>query len=113
MQRTIIRAVGITVAATATLVLAAEAAGAAPPAPPPPTYDLATVINHLRWWVCGIAGTYATFMLSLCGARLMMANGDPSEIDRAKTSFKSAVVGYAVALLAPVFMTILANILQA
>jgi hypothetical protein len=113
MQRTIIRVAVITVAAATTLVLAGGGASAAPPAPPPATYDLATVINHLRWWVCGIAGTYATFLLTLGGARLMMANGDPSEIDRAKSSFKSAVVGYAVALLAPVFMTILSNILQA
>jgi hypothetical protein len=113
MQRKIIKVAVITVAATATLLLAAGVASAAPPAAPPPTYDLPTVINHLRWWVCGIIGTVATLFLTIGGVRYLMASGDPSEIERAKGSFKSAGIGYALALLAPVIMTILTSIVQA
>ncbi len=113
MQRKIIKVVVISVAATATLLLAAGVASAAPPAPPPATYDLPTVINHLRWWVCGIIGTVATLLLTIGGVRYLMASGDPSEIERAKGSFKSAGIGYALALMAPVLMTILSSIVQA
>lgn len=113
MQRKIIKVVVITVTGTATLLLAAGVASAAPPAAPPPTYDLPTVINHLRWWVCGIIGTVATLFLTIGGVRYLMASGDPSEIERAKGSFKSAGIGYALALMAPVIMTILSSIVQA
>jgi hypothetical protein len=112
MHSKIIKGGVITVVATAALLLAGAAAHAAPPAAPPATYDLATVINHLRWWVCGIIGTAATLFLTIGGARYMMAQGDPSEIERAKGSFKSAGIGYALALLAPVLMTILSSIVQ-
>ncbi|GAA0475715.1 hypothetical protein Aca07nite_84700 [Actinoplanes capillaceus] len=112
MQSKIIKGAVITVAATATLMLAAGAAHAAPPAAPPATYDLATVITHLRWWVCGIIGTVATLFLTIGGVRYLMSGGDPSEIERAKGSFKSAGIGYALALLAPVLMRILSSIVQ-
>ena len=113
MQSKIIKVAVIAVAATATLLLAAGVASAAPPAAPPATYDLPTVIDHVRWWVCGIIGTVATLFLTIGGVRYLMASGDPSEIERAKGSFKSAGIGYALALLAPVIMTILSSIVQA
>ena len=42
-----------------------------------------------------------------------MAGGDPSEVERAKGALKSAGIGYALALLAPVILTILKQILGA
>ena len=108
----VVRVATTTVIATALILLSAGVVFAAPPAPPPATYDLPTVIDHLRWWVCGIIGGVATLFLTVGGARYLMAGGDPAEIERAKGSFKSAGVGYALALLAPVLMTILQSIVQ-
>jgi len=113
MSSKTLRAVTVALAATAALLLIANAASAAPPPAPPPTYDLPTVINHLRWWVCGIAGTIATLFLTLGSVRYLMSNGDPSETERAKGSWKAAGIGYAMALLAPVLMTIVSSIVQA
>jgi hypothetical protein len=101
-----------TVMATTLILLPAAVAFADPPTAPPATYDLPTVIDHLRWWVCGILGTIATLFLTIGGVRYLMASGDPAEIERAKGSFKSAGVGYALALLAPVLMTVLQGIVQ-
>ena len=92
------------------VVLAAGRAAAAPTAPPA-VNDLSTVINNLRFWIMGILGAVATLFLCIGGARYLMAGGDPSEIERAKGAFKSAGIGYALALLAPVVMTILNSIL--
>jgi hypothetical protein len=85
----------------------AEPAPTAPPAP----QDLPTVINNARVWIMGIIAAVATFFLTVGGARYMMAGGDPQEVERAKGSFKSAGIGYALALLAPVILTILNKIL--
>lgn len=100
--------VGVVLAVAGPAVAAPSLAG--PPAPPA-VNDLATVINNLRFWVMGIIGAVATLFLCVGGARYLMAGGDPSEIERAKGAFKSAGIGYALALLAPVVMTILNSIL--
>ncbi len=40
-----------------------------------------------------------------------MAGGDPGEVEKAKGSFKSAGIGYALAALAPVVVAIIKGIL--
>ncbi|GIH16337.1 pilin [Rugosimonospora africana] len=112
MSRILVRVVTTVVVATSVILLASGLAFAGPPTPPPATYDLPTVIDHLRWWVCGIVGGVATLFLTVGGVRYLMASGDPSEIERAKGAFKSAGIGYALALLAPVLMTVLRSIVQ-
>ncbi|WP_328469114.1 pilin [Actinoplanes sp. NBC_00393] len=96
---------------TAVLILLTPDLAAAAPTAPPSVNDLTTVINNLRYWIMGVLGSVATLFLCIGGARYLMAGGDPSEIERAKGSFKSAAVGYALALLAPVVLTILNSIL--
>jgi hypothetical protein len=39
-----------------------------------------------------------------------MAGGDPAEVEKAKTAFKSAGIGYALAILAPVVVTVLKSL---
>jgi len=73
--------------------------------------DLPTVIDNLTTWVVGILAGVATLFLTIGGARYLMAGGDPGEVERAKGALKSAAVGYALAMLAPVFMTVLRQIL--
>lgn len=73
--------------------------------------DLPTVIDNLTQWVVGILAAAATLFLTIGGARYLMAGGDPGEVERAKGALKSAAVGYALAMLAPVFLDILRQIL--
>ena len=73
--------------------------------------DLPTVIANATAWVIGILASIATFFLTLGGARYMAANGDPSEVERAKGALRNAGIGYGLALLAPVFMVIIRRIL--
>ncbi|WP_329007583.1 pilin [Micromonospora rifamycinica] len=64
------------------------------------------VANNIRAWLVGILVAVATLFLTVGGLRYMAANGDPGEIEKAKLALRSAVIGYALALLAPLFVTI-------
>jgi hypothetical protein len=75
--------------------------------------DLPTVVRNITTWIVGIIATVATLVLTIGGARYVLAGGDPTEVERAKAALKSAGIGYGLALLAPVFMTILRGILGA
>lgn len=69
--------------------------------------DLKEVMNNIRNWVVGIAASIATMFLSVGGLRYMAANGDPSELEKAKGAFRSAGIGLGLAALAPVVVEIL------
>jgi hypothetical protein len=69
--------------------------------------DLTTVIRNLTTWITGIIAAVATLFLTIGGTRYLMAGGDPSEVEKAKGALKSAGIGYALALLAPILLTIL------
>jgi hypothetical protein len=70
------------------------------------------VVDNLRFWVTSIIGAVATLFLCIGGTRYLMAGGDPSEVERAKGALKSAGIGYGLALLAPILLTILNSILR-
>jgi hypothetical protein len=111
MYRVLFRLSAVIGVAGMFVVLSGGAAFAVP-APPPAVNDLATVINNLRFWVIGFLATLATLFLVIGGARYLVSGGDPSEVERAKEALKSAAVGYGLALLAPVFLSILNSILR-
>ena len=73
--------------------------------------DLPTIVSNLRNWVMGILAALATLFLTIGGVRYLMAGGDPAEVERAKGAFRSAVVGYALAVIAPVVLTVLQSII--
>ena len=100
------------VVATAALLVAvvAEPGWAQPPAPQQPA-SLEQVINNLRFWIMGIIAAIATLFLVVGGLRYITAGGDPSQIEQAKGNLKSALLGYALAVLAPILLTILQSIL--
>jgi hypothetical protein len=100
------------IGAAGALVLLTGVPAFAAPSPPPPVNDLPTVVDNLRFWIMGIIGAVATLFFCIGAARYVLAGGDPAEIDRAKFSFKSAGVGYALALLSPVLLAILNSILR-
>jgi Type IV secretion system pilin len=73
--------------------------------------DLPTIVSNLRTWVMGILAALATLFLTIGGVRYLMAGGDPSEVERAKAAFRSAAMGYCLAVIAPVVLTVLQSII--
>jgi hypothetical protein len=111
MYRNLIRLAATTLGAAIVALAAAATPVLAADTTPLAVNDLPTVINNITVWITGIIAAVATLFLTIGGARYLMAGGDPSEVERAKGSLKSAGIGYGLALLAPVFMIILKNIL--
>jgi hypothetical protein len=75
--------------------------------------DIPTVITNLRNWIVGILAGLATLFLTFGGLRYLMAGGDPGEVESAKRAVRAAAIGYGLALLAPVFVTVLKGIVGA
>ena len=80
-------------------------------APPPLAADsISQVLHNTTLWIVGILAGLATLFLTLGSVRYLMANGDPAEVEKAKTALRSAGIGYALALLAPVIVTVLRSL---
>lgn len=71
------------------------------------------VLGNIRTWVVGILALLATVFLTIGGVRYILGSGDPGEIEKAKSAFRSACVGYALAVLAPLVVEILRGIVEA
>jgi hypothetical protein len=71
------------------------------------------VLTNIRNWIMGILASLATVFVSVGGVRYVMAGGDPSEVEKAKTAFRAAGIGYAMAALAPLVVTVLQGIVGA
>ena len=78
--------------------------------PPLAVDSVSQVITNTTLWITGILAGLATLFLTIGGLRYLMAGGDPSEVERAKTALRSAAIGYALAILAPVIVTILRSL---
>ena len=72
--------------------------------------SISQVLNNTTLWIIGILAGLATLMLTLGGVRYLLANGDPAEVEKAKTALRSAAIGYALAVLAPGLVAILQHI---
>lgn len=68
------------------------------------------VVSNLTAWIVGILAAVATLFLTIGGLRYLMAGGDPGEVEKAKTALKSAAIGYGLAILAPVIVTVLKSL---
>jgi hypothetical protein len=75
--------------------------------------DITTVIDSIRNWVAGILAALATLFLTVGGVRYLVANGNPRAMEEGKAAIKSALIGYALAALAPMFVDILRRVLAA
>jgi hypothetical protein len=73
--------------------------------------SLPEVISGITGWIMGILALVATMFLVIGGLRYMAAGGDPAQVEQAKGNFKSALFGYALAVLAPVILQALQGIL--
>ena len=98
---------GTCIAATLTVVLVA----AAPAYADAGTDRLKVILGNATAWMVGILAAVATLFLTIGGIRYLLAGGDPGEVEKAKGSFKSAGLGYALAALAPMVVEILKGIL--
>ena len=90
------------------LLVVTESPAAAAVASP----SLNAVINNLRDWLVGLLVGLATLLLTWGGIRYLTAGGDPMQIDKAKSSLKSAAVGYLLAALAPLIVGILQSVVH-
>jgi Type IV secretion system pilin len=92
-----------------TLSVLADLAAAAPL--PVAAKTLPEVISGITGWIMGILAVVATLFLTVGSLRYMSAGGDPAQVEQAKGNFKSALIGYALAVLAPGILAILQSIL--
>lgn len=100
-----------TVTATVALVLSAPAAAHADPgAQVLAANSLPVVITNLQTWLMGILAALATLFLVLAGVYWATAGGDPAQVERAKGALKNALVGYGLAVLAPVLLQVVRGI---
>jgi hypothetical protein len=93
------------VAAAAGLLLLVGLAGPAVAQPADPT--LGQVIERLRNVLVGLLIALATLLLTVGGLRYLLAGGDPGQVEKAKTTLRSAAIGYGLAALAPVLVRLL------
>ena len=71
------------------------------------------VLTNIRNWVMGILAALATVFLTVGGVRRVIGGGDPGEQEKAKDAFKAAGIGYGLAALAPLVVTVLKGIVGA
>ncbi len=70
-------------------------------------------MGNIRNWLMGILASLATLFLTIGGVRYVMAAGNLAEVEKAKSAFKSAGIGYALAALAPLVVAVLQQIVGA
>lgn len=79
----------------------------------PPTEALSEVIGRLRTVIVVLLVGLATLFLTVGGLRYYFAGSDPGEVEKAKATLKYAAVGYGVAALAPMLVTLLRYVVGA
>ncbi|OKI45709.1 pilin [Micromonospora sp. CB01531] len=71
---------------------------------------LPVVIGNLQTWLMSILAALATLFLVLAGVYWATAGGDPAQVDKAKGALKNALIGYGLAVLAPVLLQVVRGI---
>ncbi|WP_431884153.1 pilin [Micromonospora gifhornensis] len=72
--------------------------------------SLPVVIANLRAWIMGILAALATLFLVLAGVYWATAGGDPSQVEKAKLALRNALIGYGLAVLAPILLQVVQGI---
>ena len=80
-------------------------------APASAATDVNGVLDSIRTWVAGVLAALATLFLTIGGVRYLVANGNPRAVEEGKAAIKSALLGYGLAALAPMFIDILRRVL--
>ena len=71
---------------------------------------LPQVIANMRTFLMGILAAVATLFLVLAGVYWATAGGDPAQVDKARGALKNALIGYGLAVLAPILLQIVRGI---
>jgi hypothetical protein len=74
---------------------------------------LSAVIDRLRNVLVGLLVGLATLFLTVGGVRYLLAGGDPGQVEKAKTTLRSAAIGYGLAALAPALVRLLRAVVGA
>lgn len=69
--------------------------------------SVSEVLGNIRTWLMAILASLATVFLTIGGVRYVMAGGDPGEVEKAKTAFKAAGLGFMLTVLAPLVVAVL------
>ncbi|TQJ23735.1 hypothetical protein FBZ33_4047 [Micromonospora sp. A202] len=72
--------------------------------------SLPVVIANLQAWVMGILAAIATLFLVLAGVYWATAGGDPSQVEKGKLALRNALIGYGLAVLAPILLQVVQGI---
>jgi hypothetical protein len=95
----------VAVAGTTALLIIASAGPAV--AAPPTSLD--EVISRITTWIVRLAFGLATLFITYGAVRLLTAGGDPVAAEKGKAAIRGAALGYGLALLAPLIVTVLAS----
>lgn len=101
--------IAVVLLATAAAVMVGEAAWAQEPPDAPGVESIPQVVDRMRLWLVGILFSVAGFFFTLGAFRRLWSNGDPGELEKANAAFRNAGIGLALALLAPLIVTIVAG----
>lgn len=117
-RRSTVRRTAVVLAEVAVLAVMLSAA-AVPTAHAETTHVLAIaesvdeVLGNIRNWIMGVLAGIATVFLTIGGVRRVVGAGDPGEQEKAKECLKAAGIGYCLAALAPLVVTVLKGIVGA
>ncbi|MFC4912952.1 pilin [Actinomadura gamaensis] len=75
--------------------------------------NLNQVIVNLRNVIIGLSAGLATLFATVGGIRYILGGGDPGEVEAAKKSVRNSAIGYGIAVMAPVLVRILQQIVGA
>ncbi len=71
------------------------------------------ILDGIRNMLMAVLAALAIACLTYAGVRYVIAGGDPGGVERAKGAARSALVGLALALLAPVLVAIVKSVIGA
>lgn len=74
--------------------------------------SITTTLDNVRNALMLILGSITLVMLTVGGVRYVAAGGDSQAIKAAKETIKHALLGFAVAILAPVLITVVKSIIS-
>jgi NO-binding membrane sensor protein with MHYT domain len=73
--------------------------------------DIIRILDGVRTLLVGILVGLSVAALTYAGVRYVASGGDPMGVEKAKGAVRSAVVGFALAFLAPVLIGIVKHVL--
>ena len=74
------------------------------------TGSVVALVDGVRNWLAGLLAALATLFQTYGGLRYLTAAGNPRAVEEAKSAIRSALIGYALAGLAPILVSTLRQV---